>query len=612
MVTMITLAIASVILGLSLELTSSTYRNANRDLVLQQSQALADGCVEVAFAQWKRYLDKNLNYNLTNVPTGNDLAFIQTNSPDQQATMQAYFANGNFALNRNTYKVVALGYDSNKNSLVLTDGAKKPDVISQTAANSLVPAKTYRYLATAEVTGQAQGGPVTAKVSRYFELVASDLVQKAIFFENDLEIFPGATMNITGDVHTNANLYAGYNTLSFYENVTAVGDYSNAFKPGDGKHSGTPESPKWSGTGGQSAQLTTQVARQEVLGAAPSTITDDIHKLIEVPGAGTDPDALARRRLFNTSDYQILINSSNVAITSNVAGVNVTIPAKSVKVTATNNGQQTTANALSSTVTVADTSIKDGRQAGNVLLNTIDVGALSAKIQQMDNTQPDGGKQRVVYTADLAYSDNSQTAIRLKNGATLAQDLSIASQNAVYINGDYNTGKLPPSNLPTAQPPTTQDVLSNDAAYNSFTEGNGYDRFSAMVAADAVTVLSNGWIDANSSSGTRIATPTTVNSAILSGNVPTVPGTYSGGVENFPRFLENWSNVAFTYYGSFIQLFASKQFTAAWGGTTYYQAPIRRWFFEMHFLTNPAPGFAKVTTKQRGAWFRESPAASKL
>ena len=420
-------------------------------------------------------------------------------------------------------------------------------------------------------------------------------------------------MNIYGDVHTNANLYAGYNTLGFYQNVTAVGDFSNAFKSGDGNHSGTPAAPNWN-NGGKDAQLKTQIARQEVLGAAPSTITDDIHKLIEVPSStSNDADALSNRRLYNQADYRILMNSSNKDITYDTINGSVTVPAKGSVVSYARNGNSATASAISNPkpsdpkiITVSDASINDGRQKGTVLLNTIDTGALSAAIQTNSNAT-----QAIVYAADVAYSDSAQTAVRLKNGATLKQDLTIASQNAVYINGDYNTGKSPSSDT-GGQPPSASDVLANNSTYNSFTEGSGYDRFSSMVAADAVTILSNGWVDANSSSSSRKATATTVNSAIISGNVATKGGTYSGGVENFPRFLEDWGSIPFTYYGSFIQLYNSKQFTAPWGGTTYYQAPIRRWFFDMQFLTRPAPGVATATAKQRGAWFRNTPAASSL
>ena len=78
-----------------------------------------------------------------------------------------------------------------------------------------------------------------------------------------------------------------------------------------------------------------------------------------------------------------------------------------------------------------------------------------------------------------------------------------------------------------------------------------------------------------------MATNTTVNTAIIAGIVPSgglpVNGvspqdrSYSGGAENFPRFLENWDNKSFTYYGSMVELFQSKQAIGEWsyGGNVY-------------------------------------------
>ena len=63
------------------------------------------------------------------------------------------------------------------------------------------------------------------------------------------------------------------------------------------------------------------------------------------------------------------------------------------------------------------------------------------------------------------------------------------------------------------------------------------------------------------------ATNTTVNAGIISGIVPSGSGYYSGGVENFPRFLEDWSGKTFTYYGSMLELRAD-WFRANGGGTT--------------------------------------------
>src|SRR5262245_51373796 len=102
-------------------------------------------------------------------------------------------------------------------------------------------------------------------------------------------------------------------------------------------------------------------------------------------------------------------------------------------------------------------------------------------------------------------------------------------------------------------------------------------------------ILSNSWSDSNSSAaiGSRIASNTTVNAAFLSGVMPSgyQPGGsspqygYSGGGNNYPRFLEDWSGKYCTYFGSMVQLFASKSFTGKWDTGNIYSPPNRCWNF---------------------------------
>ena len=61
---------------------------------------------------------------------------------------------------------------------------------------------------------------------------------------------------------------------------------------------------------------------------------------------------------------------------------------------------------------------------------------------------------------------------------------------------------------------------------------------------------------------------------------------YGGGLENFPRFLENWSGVVFRYTGSLVSLFNSRYVDGLWGNTSngsYYSAPTRQWQFDINF-----------------------------
>ncbi|MGH7970795.1 MAG: hypothetical protein ACREIC_18905, partial [Limisphaerales bacterium] len=61
----------------------------------------------------------------------------------------------------------------------------------------------------------------------------------------------------------------------------------------------------------------------------------------------------------------------------------------------------------------------------------------------------------------------------------------------------------------------------------------------------------------------------------------------SGGVENFPRFLEDWTGDTLTYNGSMVAMFYSRVATGLWMGigSTYdiYNPPNRNWGLDQNF-----------------------------
>jgi hypothetical protein len=186
------------------------------------------------------------------------------------------------------------------------------------------------------------------------------------------------------------------------------------------------------------------------------------------------------------------------------------------------------------------------------------------------------------------YNIVSQSGIVLTNGANLPTlGLSIVTPDPLYIVGNYN-------------------VCTNGTAVNLGTFNTSQTR-PAAVFSDAVTILSSSWNPLNSSNSisSRTAANDTVNAAMLTGNVPSNGSYYSGGVENFPRFLENWSGYTFTYNGSMVCMFNSLVATAPWPGTgTVYNPPARNWAFDLNFnnsLKQP-PLTPHVISVNRGAW----------
>ncbi|MBI3637091.1 MAG: hypothetical protein HY216_12920 [Candidatus Rokubacteria bacterium] len=183
--------------------------------------------------------------------------------------------------------------------------------------------------------------------------------------------------------------------------------------------------------------------------------------------------------------------------------------------------------------------------------------------------------------------------MRLINGAQLPnQGLTVASQNPVYIRGDYNT-KDTDGNTRTDTTPVAKQIP-------------------AGVLADAVTVLSNNWVTNNSDTkgdqitSKRVATDTTVNAAFATGpSKESVSGQGNGQLENLIRFLEDWSGGKYLHYkGSLVALWHSQQATGPWNGT-YYSPPRRDWAYDTLFDTSPPPGTPSGVLTQRGPWSRQ-------
>jgi hypothetical protein len=162
--------------------------------------------------------------------------------------------------------------------------------------------------------------------------------------------------------------------------------------------------------------------------------------------------------------------------------------------------------------------------------------------------------------------------------------LTIASENPVYVQGDYNA--------------TAASVVAEP-------------NVAAAIIADSVTLLSNAWSDPDSflsptaSDPTRNATTTGYRMAIITGKtLPFPKPSYAsssfgsdGGAHNFVRNLENWNigGVVQRYRGSLVSFFTSRQAIGSFkccDGDTYIRGD-REWAFDTDFLT---PGLLPPAT----------------
>lgn len=537
---------------------------------------------------------------------------------------------------------------------LVSDNVTRPSPESGTNSRSRI-----RMYYVADVTVGYPNGTVT--LERAFVRAGRNIFENFLFSTQPVtEINPGAPMYINGTIYAGGDLYTGTNSLNLRQDVTYTGKWTVGYVTGD-PHASTPSTPSWP-TGDSPHSGAQQKLLDAPLSSLDPNFTDGInsndndsdgnlnndgyHEIVEelkTPAStyGTDPlqidTAGGSERLANNADYRIYIDASN----------NVAVYQGS-STTALTSGTDYTA--IMSAITT-NTTIKDGRENDNVRVVNVDIGKITTAVNASSSTYDTVGNSdglllyindtsagttvttrgfsgytttattngNLTTTGGTATTSASKRGIRLINGGSLPNiGLTIATPNPVYIQGDFNSGAttnysstaggtsssraLTVSNLPAAD---------GSGAYPSPTSAPSeisasYIKKPAAVVADAVTILSNSWSDGNSTSSlsSRNPTSTTINAALVAGNVPTTTAAYSGGLENFPRLLENWSSSLYlTIHGSFGLLFDSEQATGIWQNTgNYYNAPSRRWFFDPIFQDKNPPGFPVAFTYSIGAW----------
>ncbi len=576
------IATLTVTVAVAMEYTTTVRRHVQRSEALQAAITIGDGVLEHSFSYWREICRGNTDASLHNTAFQDIPLPTQDQFPDVP----------NFTAQR--VASVSTGQPTTVSNFAVL--AVDPELRLVDTSSPLVPAigqspvtATYSYLGQADVTLPVQGGNVTVQVRRVFQKEQLSPWNWAIFYVDPLEIHPGAPMTVTGWVHTNATLYTGHDLLTFQSKVTYASDWVIGFRPGDsrapnGSGPETPTNPHYPSSLPPAFDVAHQPFGLDATRIFTTTDTnpnnDSYHELIEPPTAGYE-DPLAGKRYYDQAGVKILIDSSNNVVIKDQAGN--TLSAASTG----------TAGVIYSTFSSALTTnqtIQDNREGASVRLATLDMEVVSAKLR--DGTL--SPFNNIIYITDTSASDTGgspKRGIRLKNGAKMPDvGITVASQNPVYIQGDYNTGgSNPPSNSGTyTQPQVT-----------------GYTRKPCAVIADAVNLLSNAWNDSNSSSSlsSRTAINTTVNTAIVSGIVPSANNSYSGGAENFPRFLENWSGKTLTYYGSMVELYQSRQSIGRWGSGNVYNPPNRQWFFDTNLQVYTPPGSLPVFSYTKGRWF---------
>ena len=412
---------------------------------------------------------------------------------------------------------------------------------------------------------------VVAGVLQEVQLARIPVFQFAMYSSGNMEISCGQPFTVTGRVHSNKELYIEPdNVLTFQSDVTAVNNILFQRHPLD-----TRSAP--SGAVTYQGLKHSQVAAMS-LPIGMTNTPEAIREITQPPPLGENPDSpMGRLRYYNQADMVLAVSDTGISATSGKFDSFMTgIPT----------------NELAGFVTITN-SFADAREGKTVCPIDINIGALNAWSGTNSNLRVALGSKDLssLYVVDQrTLPGTSLGAVRVRNGLNLpSRGLTVATARPLYVLGHYNqTNTL---NLGTTNTVTTRP---------------------ASLVGDAITILSTGWSDTNSTSavGSRTAASTTVNAAILAGVVETTLGKYSGGMENFPRFLETWglANVI-TYNGSMVKMFPSLYATNVWGKADVYDPPKRNWAYDVNFndVTKLPPLTPSLQKVIRGRWTTVAP-----
>lgn len=475
------------------------------------------------------------------------------------------------------------------------DGIEGSELVD-TGPYAGLTAITQGYEITSKATSTT-GNPASATIIQKVKARRFYLFQFGVFYSDvDLELQPGPPMTFNGRVHSNRDIYLDSNsTLEIDSYLTSAGKIIKGSMPGDPSLEGGTVTikdsndvyqemyydddlgiwfdhnhPNWVPDAGERWDDNIQdqaygVTELNLPLPALTPMIDIIKRGDTVdPDSSSEPEILKSARLYWQADLRILepegayLKSGQKAKTQKAEAGD---PVVGLDYWDPDSGETVSP--------VVTTNFYNYREGAQIMVMEIDIEKLMRREQLIKNDIIAGD---LCLENGILYVSKSGTnkAVRLINGSELPSGgLTVGTDNPLYIKGNYNTVNKKP----------------------------------AAVFCDALNILSNSWDD--SSGHDRIASDTAVNVSMVTGIVETEDGYYSGGTENLPRFLENWTGKTFTLSGSMVVLWESEQATGKWVyGMPYYTAPYRNWEFDQDLLesANLPPATPQVSTVERTHW----------
>ena len=450
-------------------------------------------------------------------------------------------------------------------------------------------------------------------------LAAVPLVTWAIFYNGLLEFTQCATMSVNGPVMANGSIYVGTSaSLLFNSGVNTTGTLTAPKVDGLGGGQFSP----WNTTFNAVPSYTTNVAAVSV-----SLNMTNSHFMIDIPPDSEAPNSTnGIQRLYNKAQMVLVVTndlsgSGNPTVRLTIqASVNGAVPGDDPGKTVLYYTNASPALLSSNLPFFSLTNpFTDQRERKTALVSQVDVGRLATWASTNANVQgklpaSSGLYPTILYVADRRNVTTAQLpVVRVSNAAQLPANnnygFTIATQNPLYTWGNYNT------------------QIAGSAGSSAGSTNTAYTVPAALLA-DSLTVLSANFTDSetattynNGNSIFDAMDNTTINAAILVGTVAstgTSDSTFSGGVHNLPRLLEDWTSKNLWLNTSILRLWdsnmATNQFRNPQGFSPapvnpYYNPPTRHYAYDLNFL-NPAkvpPGIPTALVPIRFAWFVPPP-----
>jgi hypothetical protein len=225
----------------------------------------------------------------------------------------------------------------------------------------------------------------------------------------------------------------------------------------------------------------------------------------------------------------------------------------------------------------------------------------------------------------LRVDDKPTSGTSATKNATQVDSFSLISENPVYVLGHFNSdGNLNTAPEGSGSSGGSAGSPSKEACFNPSDGSNPSGVKPAMIVADAVSFMSASWSRASDDDNASISTlfnnrsvsaSTEVNVAVIAGaSTTSTSATTSssdgttGGINNFPRFMENWGSSSFKISGSMVSLFYSQQaksyYKQSGTGNYVFDPPTRYYAFNTEYLDpNKLPkGTPVVRRFANGIW----------